>query len=70
MITMLKRVFQILYAVDRTLYQSLKTSLVTESTSNTSEEEAVAIRLVPSLHQYVQRLFVGTFMFDSTHVIW
>jgi len=60
MIAMLKKVFQILYGADKTLCQSLKVSLITESSSHGSEEEVTAIQLVPLLHPYVQRLFVGT----------
>ena len=56
MLAMLKRVFQILQGADKALYQSLKASLTTESSSG---EDNFAIRLVPLLHPYVQRLFVG-----------
>ena len=62
MITMFKRVFQILHGADKTLYQSLKASLVTESSSHSSGEEVFAAQLVPLLHPYVQRLFVGAYI--------
>ena len=60
MVSMLKRVFQILHGADKTLYQSVKASLSTESSSHESGEEVFAMQLVPLLHPHVQRLFVGT----------
>ena len=62
MLAMLKRVFQILHGADKTLYQSLKASLTTESSSHTSGEDLFAIQLVPLLHPYVQRMFVGMYV--------
>ena len=62
MIAMLKRVFQILHGADKTLYQSLKASLVPESSSYSSGEEVFAVQLIPLLHPHVQRLFVGMYM--------
>lgn len=62
MTAMLKRVFQILHGADKTLYQILKSSLETEPLSHTSEEEAFAVQLIPLLHPYVRRLFVGMYM--------
>ena len=64
MLAMLKRVFQILQGADKVLYQSLKASLTTESSNG---EDDFAIRLVPLLHPYIQRLFVG--MYGSIHVV-
>ena len=62
MLAMLKRVFQILHGADKTLYQSLRASLATEPSSHTSGEDVFAARLIPLLHPYVQRLFVGVYI--------
>ena len=62
MIAMLKSVFEILHGADKTLWQSLKANLAMESSSHSSGEEVFAAQLVPLLHPYVQRLFVGTYM--------
>lgn len=55
---MLKQVLALIAGVDDTLYQSLRAALVAGGSPST-EEEAISASLVPALHPFVQRLFVG-----------
>jgi len=58
MVTMLKQVLTLIARVDNILYQSIRAALLAGG-SPLTEEEAIAVHLVPLLHPFVQRLFVG-----------
>jgi len=58
MVTMLKQVLTLIAKVDDILYQSIRAALLAGGSPST-EEEAIAVYLVPLLHPFVQRLFVG-----------